>query len=256
MSIAGGIILYTGAIDNAPNANIRDLVINVSASLLSIPLVFLLYDYTNLRITNQMKRTMINSMMDKLNMLMLNIIVSLRESMGVRGKLTTENLNRMLIWRAPEITKRIKITPRILDKFQEYHSDLDNLLYRNGQSPVLSTEQAQILAGLARDMTHFINENKFRKNRHLSAKYTESMMGRILDWLDSDSVAAINLAQHLSDTDVPPPPEKIIYFFVFFLAFYIFICQNCPRTLETEPYVLPFQVQFWGHSSVGRANDF
>ncbi|MBS7386506.1 MAG: hypothetical protein KIG73_02225 [Alphaproteobacteria bacterium] len=204
MSIAGGIILYTGAIDNAPNANIRDLVINVSASLLSIPLVFLLYDYTNLRITNQMKRTMINSMMDKLNMLMLNIIVSLRESMGVRGKLTTENLNRMLIWRAPEITKRIKITPRILDKFQEYHSDLDNLLYRNGQSPVLSTEQAQILAGLARDMTHFINENKFRKNRHLSAKYTESMMGRILDWLDSDSVAAINLAQHLSDTDVSP----------------------------------------------------
>lgn len=202
MSIAGGIILYTGAIDNAPNANIRDLVINVSASLLSIPLVFLLYDYTNSRIANQMKRTMINSMTDKLNVLMLNIIVLLRESMGVRGKLTTENLNRMLIWRAPEITKRIKITSRILDKFQEYHSDLDNLLYRNGQSPVLNTEQAQILAGLARDMTHFINENKFRKNRHLSAKYTESMMGRILDWLDSDSVAAINLAQHLSDTDV------------------------------------------------------
>ena len=77
-------------------------------------------------------------------------------------------------------------------------------MYRNGQSPVLNTEQAQILAGLARDMTHFINENKFRKNRHLSAKYTESMMERILDWLDSDSVAAINLAQHLSDTDVSP----------------------------------------------------
>ena len=51
MSIAGGIILYTGAIDNAPNANLQDLVINVSASLLSIPLVFLLYDYTNSRIT-------------------------------------------------------------------------------------------------------------------------------------------------------------------------------------------------------------
>lgn len=201
MSIAGGIVLYTGAIDNAPNANIRDLVINVSASLLSIPLVFLLYDYTNSRIANQMKRTMMNSMTDKLNMLMLNIIVLLRESMGVRGKLGTESLNRMLIWRAPEISKRIKITSRILNKFQEYHNDLDNLLYRNGQVSVLNTEQAQILAGLARDMTHFINENKFRRNRHLSAKYTESMMGRILDWLDSDSVAAMSLAQHLSDGD-------------------------------------------------------
>jgi hypothetical protein len=200
MSIAGGIILYTGAIDNAPNENLRDLTINVSASLLSIPLVFLLYDYTNSRIANQMKRTMINSMTDKLNVLMLNIIGLLRESMGVRSKLTTENLNRMLIWRTPEISKRLKITPRILDKLHEYHNDLDTLLYRNSQNSVLNTEQVQILSGLVRDMTHLINENKFRRNRHLSAKYTESMMGRILDWMESDNVAAMNLARHLSET--------------------------------------------------------
>ena len=200
MSIAGGIILYTGAIDNAPNENLRDLTINVSASLLSIPLVFLLYDYTNSRIANQMKRTMINSMTDKLNVLMLNIIGLVRESMGVRGKLTTESLNRMLIWHTPEISKRLKITPRILEKLHEYHNDLDTLLFRNSQNSVLNAEQVQILSGLVRDMTHLINENKFRRNRHLSAKYTESMMGRILDWMESDNVAAMNLAQHLSET--------------------------------------------------------
>lgn len=204
MSIAGGIILYTGAIDNAPNENLRDLTINVSASLLSIPLVFLLYDYTNSRIANQMKRTMINSMTDKLNVLMLNIIGMLRESMGVRSKLTTENLNRMLIWCTPEISKRLKITPRILDKLHEYHNDLDTLLFRNSQNSVLGAEQVQILSGLVRDMTHLINENKFRRNRHLSAKYTESMMGRILDWMESDNVAAMNLAQHLSETTAVP----------------------------------------------------
>lgn len=200
MSIAGGIILYTGAIDNAPNENLRDLTLNVSASLLSIPLVFLLYDYTNSRIANQMKRTMINSMTDKLNVLMLNIIGLVRESMGVRGKLTTESLNRMLIWHTPEISKRLKITPRILEKLHEYHNDLDTLLFRNSQNSVLNAEQVQILSGLVRDMTHLINENKFRRNRHLSAKYTESMMGRILDWMESDNVAAMNLAQHISET--------------------------------------------------------
>lgn len=200
MSIAGGIVLYTGAIDNAPNENLRDLTINVSASLLSIPLVFLLYDYTNSRIANQMKRTMINSMTDKLNVLMLNIIGLVRESMGVRGKLTTESLNRMLIWHTPEISKRLKITPRILEKLHEYHNDLDTLLFRNSQNSVLNAEQVQILSGLVRDMTHLINENKFRRNRHLSAKYTESMMGRILDWMESDNVAAMNLAQHISET--------------------------------------------------------
>lgn len=200
LSIAGGIILYTGAIDSAPNDNVRDLVINVSASLLSIPLVFLLYDYTNSRIANTMKRNLINSMDDKLNVLMLNVIVLLREAMGVRSKLTTENLNRMLIWRAPDISRRLKLTPRILEHLHEYHNDLDALLYRDSQNSVLPTEQSRILSSLARDMTHLISENKFRHNRHLSAKHVESIMGRILDWLDSDSIAAMNLAQHLASS--------------------------------------------------------
>ena len=208
LSIAGGIILYTGAIDNAPNDNVRDLVINVSASLLSIPLVFLLYDYTNSRIANTMKRNLINSMDDKLNVLMLNIIGLLRESMGVRSKLTTENLNRMLIWRSPEISRRLKLTPRILVSLHEYHNELDSLLYRDSQNSVLTTEQNRILSSMARDMTHLINENKFRRNQHLSAKHVESIMGRILDWLDSSTVAAMNLAQHLSSDGASDATKK------------------------------------------------
>lgn len=207
MSIAGGLILYTGAVDNAPNDNLRDLVIDISGSLLSIPLVFLLYDYMNSRVSRQMKRAMANSLSDKLNVLMLNIITLLRESMGVRSKLTTENLNRMLMWRASEISRRLRITPRTLDKLHEYHNELDTLMYRNGQNSILNTEQSQILSGLARDITHLINENKFRRNKHLSAKYIEFMMGRILDWLDSDSVAAINLAQHLPTEHKIVPPR-------------------------------------------------
>lgn len=210
MSIAGGIILYTGAIDNAPNDNLRDLIINVSASLLSIPLVFLLYDYMNYRVSQQMKKSMMNNVTDKLNTVMLNIILTVREALGVRSKLTTENLNRMLIWQAHEITPKLKITPKIAEQFKEYHNDLDTLLFRNGQSNVLNAEQVQILTDVARDMTHLINENKFRKNRHMTAKYIAAIMAKILDWLDSDSVAALNLQQHLANNDLQAEqPEKI-----------------------------------------------
>ena len=210
MSIAGGIILYTGAIDNAPNDNLRDLIINVSASLLSIPLVFLLYDYMNYRVSRQMKKSMMNNVTDKLNTVMLNIILTVREALGVRSKLTTENLNRMLIWQAHEITPKLKITPKIAEQFKEYHNDLDTLLFRNGQSNVLNAEQVQILTDVARDMTHLINENKFRKNRHMTAKYIAAIMAKILDWLDSDSVATLNLQQHLANNDLQAEqPEKI-----------------------------------------------
>lgn len=198
LSITGGIILYTGAIDNSPNDNIRDLVINVSASLLSIPLVFLLYDYTNSRINRQMKRHMANSLGDRLNDLMINMILLLRELLVVRSKPTTENINRMLSWRTTEISPRLKITDSVMEKMHKYHDDLDTLLYRNSQTDVLSSEQVQILSSLARAMTHFINENKFHKNRHVSAKYLEIIMTKVLDWLDIDTVAALSISKHLS----------------------------------------------------------
>ncbi len=204
MSIAGGIVLYTGAIDNAPNANIRDLVINVSASLLSIPLVFLLYDYTNSRVANQMKKSVANNMADKLNTVLVNTILMLRDAMGVRNKLSLENLNRMLVWRAPEIAHRLNITPRVLDALHTCHNDLDTLLFRNSQTNVLNPDQAQILSSITRAMAHLINESKFHKNRRVSAKYIESIMGHILDWLDSDSVASLHLQQHLTGA----PKEK------------------------------------------------
>ena len=205
MSIAGGVILYTGAIDNAPTTNLRDLTINVSASLLSIPLVFLLYDYTNSRVARQMKKNLANSMTNRLNILMLNIVILLREMLDVRSKLNTENLNRMLMWRAPEISKRLKITNKIRQELREYHDDLDTLLYRNGQNEVIKPEVFQALSSLSREMTRLINESKFRRSKRLSAKYVEGIMAHILDWLDSDSIAALNLQQHISN-----PAEKTL----------------------------------------------
>lgn len=208
MSIAGGIILYTGAIDNAPNDNIRDLIINVSASLLSIPLVFLLYDYTNSRISSQMKKHMVNSLGDRLNDLMINLILLLREMLSVRSKISTENINRMLSWGTPEISRRLKISGTIINRMHQYHDELDTLLYRNSQTDILSGEKIQILSSLARAMTHFINENKYHKNRHMSAKYMETIMTKILDWLDIDTVAALSINRHLLGTPDETQNEK------------------------------------------------
>lgn len=199
MSIAGGIVLYTGAIDNAPNDNLRDLVINVSASLLSIPLVFLLYDYTNSRIASQMSKHLSANITDKLNSIMLGLVDLLRSMMNVRGKLTLDSLNKMLIMRASAISGRLNIRPSYIEDMRTLHNDLDQILYRSGTSNVLTTTQVQVLTSLAREMLHLINENKFRGNKKLSAHYIENIMTKITDWLESDAVAGLLMAQHLAE---------------------------------------------------------
>ena len=155
-----------------------------------------------------MKKHMVNSLGDRLNDLMINLILLLREMLSVRSKISTENINRMLSWGTPEISRRLKISGTIINRMHQYHDELDTLLYRNSQTDILSGEKIQILSSLARAMTHFINENKYHKNRHMSAKYMETIMSKILDWLDIDTVAALSINRHLLGTPDETQNEK------------------------------------------------
>ena len=47
LSIAGGLVLFIVTKDDIHDPSVTDLINNIAASLLSIPLVFLLYDYSN-----------------------------------------------------------------------------------------------------------------------------------------------------------------------------------------------------------------
>ena len=53
--------------DDIHDPNMTDLINNIAASLLSIPLVFLLYDYSNYRVSKQLQKTMADSVGDKIN---------------------------------------------------------------------------------------------------------------------------------------------------------------------------------------------
>lgn len=185
--------------DNIHSPSLADLVNNIAASLLSIPLVFLLYDYSNYRISRRVNETLADTMRDKVNSIMLNLIVVLRQMMNVRARLTLENLNKMLTWRPGEISRRLRVTPAHIDALGTIHTDLDNLLYRGGQGNILPGDDIQILAVLARELSHLINENKFRGNKHLTAKYMSNVMSHITDWLDSDAASAL----HLDDAPSP-----------------------------------------------------
>ena len=69
LSVIGGITLFLISLDKVKDPNVSGLIDNIAASLLSIPLVFLLYDYTNYRISKQVNRTLATNITDKVNSL-------------------------------------------------------------------------------------------------------------------------------------------------------------------------------------------
>ncbi len=209
LSIAGGVALFLITADNIKNPDISDLMTNISASLLSIPLVFLLYDYSNYRISKKLNETLADSMSSRISAMMLGLTMVLRTATGVRGKLTLVTLNKMRDMPAHKIAQHIHITPKQMQKLAQYHTNLDDIIYKYGKNNIMAPASLQNLSALALDLLHLMNEAQFRKNKPAIAKLTLNIFGRIADWMDSDADAAMNFQKMLAQATGENPTTNM-----------------------------------------------
>lgn len=208
LSVAGGLILFIVTKDEVHNPNVTDLINNISASLLSIPLVFLLYDYTNYRVSKQLNKTMADSMTDKINIILLNLIMIIRQMLGIRGTLTFASMNKMSNLSQSKIVANLKITQNLANELRTYRDEIDNMIYNGAKPNVLTGAQVQMLTGLVRELSLLINEHSFRRNRRVAAKYIENIIGKIIDWMDSDAFASMHFQQLLGAAQLDDTNRK------------------------------------------------
>lgn len=202
LSIAGGIVLFKLTENNIHDPNLSDLINNIAASLLAIPLVFLLYDYSNYRVSSQLNKTMASHITDKTNIILLNVIIITRQILDIKKKLTFTTLNQMGNMSLSKITNKLKITKKQLDDLRTYCNELDDVVNSSTKNSILTPDQIQVITGLIRDMSLLINEHNFRHNKRIAAKYIENIIGKIIDWLDSDAFAAMHFQQLLDAAEL------------------------------------------------------
>lgn len=202
LSIAGGIVLFKLTENNIHDPNLSDLINNIAASLLAIPLVFLLYDYSNYRVSSQLNKTMTSHITDKTNIILLNVIIITRQILDIKKKLTFTTLNQMGNMSLSKITNKLKITKKQLDDLRTYCNELDDVVNSSTKNNILTPDQIQVITGLIRDMSLLINEHNFRHNKRIAAKYIENIIGKIIDWLDSDAFAAMHFQQLLDAAEL------------------------------------------------------
>ena len=208
LSVAGGLILFIVTKDEVHNPNVTDLINNISASLLSIPLVFLLYDYTNYSVSKQLNKTMADRMTEKINIILLNLIMIIRQMLGIRGTLTFASMNKMSNLSQSKIVANLKITQNLANELRTYRDEIDNMIYNGAKPNVLTGAQVQMLTGLVRELSLLINEHSFRRNRRVAAKYIENIIGKIIDWMDSDAFASMHFQQLLGAAQLDDTNRK------------------------------------------------
>ncbi|MCM1294150.1 MAG: hypothetical protein NC311_01140 [Muribaculaceae bacterium] len=200
LSIVGGLVLFLVTKDNVHNPDWVDLINNIAASLLSIPVVFLLYDYSNYRIARKLSNATATTIHDRIDTVMISIIVSLRKMMGMRDTLTFGGLNKMADLRVGQIASRIKMTPANMKTLTGLHNELNELIYQNSGGGILSLGQVQTMTDLSHNVQRLINTHRFHQDRRVAAHSAATIIRTIIDLMDTDASAAVRFEQLLSGT--------------------------------------------------------
>ena len=175
LSIAGGVFVFDFSQDYLHDPNWIDLMNNVSASLLAIPLVFLFYDYSNYLITRRMHKHQNMKVINMLDGYLLKILSELKNIIGLkRIEVPMQDINLNY--------KKLNLDGKYLRAIGNELNKLENLLYKSDKIEVLDPQHTQILSFIAQEINQILNECKYHNSPREIARYIETTLSMIDDW--------------------------------------------------------------------------
>lgn len=175
LSIAGGVIVFDLSKDYLHDPNWIDLMNNVAASLLAIPLVFLFYDYSNFLITRRMHKHQHIAVISVLDGYLLKILSDMKNIIGlthIEVPMQDINLNY----------KKLNLDAKYIRSIRKQLDGLENLLYKSDKIEVLDPQHTQILSFIAQELNQIMNECKYHNSPKEIARYIETTLSMIDDW--------------------------------------------------------------------------
>ena len=190
LSIAGGVFVFDFSQEYLRDPSWVDLMNNVAASLLAIPLVFLFYDYSNYLITRRMNKHQNMKVINMLDGYLLKILSQMKNIIGLkRIEVPMQDINLNY--------KNLDLDAKYLRTIKKHLDELENLLYKSDKIEVLDPQHTQILSFIAQELNQILNECKYHNSLREIARYIETTLSMIDDWFFATGYA-VRKKQHKS----------------------------------------------------------
>ena len=175
LSIVGGICVFDFSQDYLKDPNWIDLMNNVAASLLAIPLVFLFYDYSNFLITRRVHKHQRTSVINTLDGHLFKILTQMKNIIGLpRIEVPMQDINLNY--------KKLNLDAKYLRAIRKQLKALEDLLYKSDKIEVLDPQHTQILSFVTQELNQILNECKYHNSPKEIARYIETTLSIIDDW--------------------------------------------------------------------------
>ena len=175
LSIAGGIFVFDFSQKYLHDAGWIDLMDNVAASLLAIPLVFLFYDYSNFLVTRRVHRHQHTNLINILDDYLFKILAQMKNIIGLaRIEVPMQDINLNY--------KKLNLDAKYIRAIRKHLNELEDLLYKSDKIEVLDPQHTQILSFIAQELNQILNECKYHNSPKEIARYIETTLSMIDDW--------------------------------------------------------------------------
>ena len=175
LSIAGGVFVFDFSQKYVHSSGWIDLMDNVAASLLAIPLVFLFYDYSNYLITQRMRKHQCTKTIQTIDSLLLKILAQIKNIACLpRIEIPMQDINLDY--------KKLNIDAKYLRALRRHLQELEDLLYKSDKIEILDPQHTQILSFVTQELNQILNECKFHNPAQEIARYLETTLSIIDDW--------------------------------------------------------------------------
>ena len=175
LSIAGGIFVFDFSQQYLHDPGWIDLMDNVAASLLAIPLVFLFYDYSNFLVTRRVHKHQHTNIVNTLDSYLFKILTQMKNIIGlshIEVPMQDINLNY----------KKLNLDAKYIRAIRRQLNALEDLLYKSDKIEVLDPQHTQILSFITQELNQILNECKYHNSPKEIARYIETSLSVIDDW--------------------------------------------------------------------------
>ncbi len=162
-----------------------DWLIEISGALSAIPIVFLIYDYFNYRITTQANKKQADDLSNQIDTIVMEIMMFFYGAMGGRGKPGRMAIQKLVDSPTATINRNLRLRKKDISQLHEYKNRLDTIIYRAGTANIFDSTRFDMALDIMHSLSHIINDLEYSGGRSSLVKYTQNLFDSADNWLDS-----------------------------------------------------------------------
>jgi phosphotransferase system glucose/maltose/N-acetylglucosamine-specific IIC component len=179
------------------DSGLNGLLVNIAASLLSIPLIFVFYSFIIDKVSSKLNRTLSDQISYQINSIILGIFENLKVLLGVKQNLTWEIINEMIGYDKNTIKKRLVLDKKLIDPMIKEKDKLTDLMYKSANIAILSDNQIQYIATIGKMLSNISYELKLNEKSPYLVQNIQTLLTSIENWFATCEKEALLNHQHI-----------------------------------------------------------